>query len=114
MKRENPSRTTQPEDLALAGRVLGDVGHPQQVGTLATEVATDQVHRGDLAQPRALRQPPGRKALDAELAHDQLDGVVADADAAAVQELGLDAVGAIGAARRLVDLDDLSRQPDPS
>ena len=58
---------------------------------------------GDLAQPEALRQPAGRQLFDPELAHGQLNGVVADMDATAVQKLGPHAVGAVGAARGLVD-----------
>jgi hypothetical protein len=45
-------------DLALAGRVLGDVGHPQLVGAVAPERAAHEIERGDVADAGALRQPP--------------------------------------------------------
>jgi hypothetical protein len=46
-------------------------------------------------------------SFDAELAHDQLDGVAPDADATAMQKLSPDAVGAVCAVGGLVDVDDL-------
>jgi hypothetical protein len=57
-------------ELALPGRVFGDIGHPQLIGARASKHAPDQVQRGDLADARASREPPGGQALDAELAHD--------------------------------------------
>lgn len=41
----------------LAGRVLGDVREPQLIGPVAREHPSDQVKRGDLRKPGALRQP---------------------------------------------------------
>jgi hypothetical protein len=55
-------------ELALAGRVLGDVGDPQLVRPGAAEVALDQVGA----------------------AHQQRDGVVADRDPMAKPQLGMD------------------------
>ena len=75
-------------ELALTRRVLGDVGHPQLVGPAATELAPDEIQRGHRREPGALRQPSRRQALDAQVAHDQRDGVVADRDVAPVLEFG--------------------------
>jgi hypothetical protein len=100
-------------DLALAGEMLGDVGHPEQIRAVAGEVATHEIQRGHLGDPRAPRQPAGRQALDPQLAHDQLHRVATHLDAP-MQQLGPDAVGAVGAARGLVDIDDLRSQPDPA
>ena len=100
-------------DLALVGRVLGDIGDPEGVGTITTEDAPDEIQRCDLGHASTLGQPTSRSALDPELAHDQLDRVMADADVATVFELGGHPVGAIGPTRRLVDVGDLAGQPDP-
>lgn len=101
-------------ELAFARRVLGDVGHPQLVQARAAELPRDQIERRDLPDAGPLGEPPGRQAFDAELAHDRLDGVVADDDLAAVSQLRGDAQRAVGAGRGLVDIGDLAGQPDPA
>jgi len=99
-------------ELALSGRVLGDVGHPELVGPVAIEPAPDEVEGGDSANPCALGHLSRRQALDSELGHDRGDRVVADRDLAAVEELGGDPHRAVGAARGLVDAGDLAGEPD--
>ena len=47
-RRLKASRTTAAVDLALARRVLGDVGQPEHVGPVHGEVALDQVLFGGL------------------------------------------------------------------
>jgi len=57
------------EHLALAGRVLGDVGHPQLIGPLAPKRPADEIQRAMLvlADLGALGEPACRGALQAEL-----------------------------------------------
>ena len=45
-------------ELALAGRVLGDVGHPELVGPVAAELAPNEIERGDGADPGTLGHSP--------------------------------------------------------
>jgi len=94
--------------------VLGDVGYPQLVQTIAPKDAADEVQGRDLGCSGAAGQPTGRQSLDRELTHDVPDGVVADVDVPAVSELSRDAQGTVGAARGLVNGGDLPGQPDPS
>ena len=53
------------------------------------------------------------QTLDPELAHDQRNGVVSDLDGAAMLELGSDSERPVGATGGLVDVGDLTGQPDP-
>jgi hypothetical protein len=100
-------------DLALPCRVLGDVGHPQLIEPVASELAPDEVQRGDLRQACALGQTARRQALESDLAHDRPDRVVADDDVAAGAQLGAHPLVAIGASGGLVDVGDLAGPPDP-
>ena len=97
--------------LGVCRRVLGDVGHPQQVWAITLDVASDEIERDGVGEPRALRQPARWQTADAKLTHDQLDRVVADDDLAAVSEFDRDPERAIGASRCRVDVGDLAGQP---
>ena len=90
--------------------MLGDVGDPQLVGAGPGEGAVDQVG-GDLVRLGMAPLRPPRRAGQAGTAHQQRDGVVADHDAAAKAQLGMHPAGAVGAANRLVDLNDQVGQP---
>lgn len=93
---------------ALARGVLGDVGQPQLVRARAREHAPNEIQRHHLRHPRSSRQAPCRQALQTELAHDRLDGVVANDDLAAVAQFRGDR-----ADQRLIDpLDVMQQQID--
>jgi hypothetical protein len=91
--------------LPLAGRVLGDIGHPQLVGPLADEYAVDEViSRGG---PRRAPPFPGSAAAGyAGALHQHRDRVVADPDPAAKHELRVHPLGAVVAVGGGVDLAD--------
>ena len=97
-------------DLAFAGGVLGDVGDPQLVGAGPGKAPVGEV-TGDVVW---LDMPPFRPPGDAgdpSLAHQHLHRAVADADAPALHQLGVDPPGPIGAARVHVCLPDQVGQP---
>jgi hypothetical protein len=97
--------------LAFAGGVLGDVGDPQLIGAGAGELAVDQVAGGCLGSQPTPEPWPAGHAPQAGAAHQQLHGVVADADAAAQGELGVDPSAAIGLPGGGVDLVDGVSEP---
>ena len=92
-------------DLALPGRVLGDVSDPQLVRAVAVEGPLDEVG-GDVVWPDPFPLPSPAHASEAGSAHHQLDLVMADLDASAQSELGIDPAGAVGAVGLGVDLGD--------
>ena len=98
--------------LPSEGGVLGDVGHPQLIGSDAGEPSSHQILAAHVSHARAARQAPSRSTLDAELAHDLRDGVVADDDLTAEPQLGGDAMGSVDTAGITAYLGDLGRQED--
>jgi len=99
-------------DPSLPGRVLGDIGQPQLIGSVAIEVAADEVLGGrDIDE--ALSLLSGRKALEPSLGHQLVHELPRDDDLPAEQQLGADAPVAIDAARVGVDLADQPSQPLP-
>jgi hypothetical protein len=88
--------------------VLGDVGHPQLVGCVATELAPNEVRATDPAEAGAAWHPPPRQTLDSELVHDRGDRVVADNDLASKAKLGGDTKRAVDAGRGAMNIDDLA------
>ena len=100
-------------DLALAGGVLGDVGHPQLVrGTPEKSRRTRSSER----PTRPARAPRGSRRFGTPLIPRSRmivrDRVVADEDVAAVAQLGCHAFSAVDAARGPVHVGDLAGQPD--
>ena len=77
-------------------------------GSARAKLAVDQIG-GDLVGLGMAPLGPAGGAGQAGAAHQQRDRVVADHDPAAQAQLGMDAPGAVGAARGLVDLDDAGR-----
>lgn len=100
-------------DLALSGRVLGDVGEPELVRGWPVEVPPKQVKRYRPRRLGALRWSPVRDSLDFQLNHDRANGVLAYRVSPAEPKLGGDPGDPVGAARLLVDLGDLLRRSDP-
>jgi hypothetical protein len=92
-------------DLALPGRVFGDVGQPQVVRTAAPELAVDEVFGGRHAR-NASPLASAVAAGDPGSLHQHRDRVVPDLDTASEHEVGVDALGAIGAVGGGVHLAD--------
>jgi hypothetical protein len=84
-----------------------DVGHPQLVGAAAGELAVDQVGSDLVGLGMAPLWAAGGASQPGAV-HQLRNGVVADHDAVAEPQLGMDPQGAVGAARALVDLGDAS------
>jgi hypothetical protein len=76
-------------DLALPGRVLGDVGHPKPFRVVTVELALDEVRCGGQIRNPSETWTPG-DPLDAGPAHQQFDRAVTDLDAVAQGELDVD------------------------
>ena len=93
-------------DLALARRVLGDVGEPEHVGPVHGEVALDQVLFGGLVDQVLLAPLRARESLDAQLAHDGEDQLLVDHHVLLSHQGGSDAQHPIGAPGPLVDVGD--------
>src|SRR6266508_3783883 len=102
---------SQVEPALPAAHVL-DVGDPELIRSARVEVARDQVagdadaRHPDRRAPEALRHQPGKP----EPAHQPLDPLAADADAA-VAKRGMDATGAVGLPALGMDLADPLAQP---
>ena len=93
-------------ELAVPTGELGVVGDPPLIGPLGSEVPLEQVRcRGRVR----LAAPPSSPAMDTDeavLAHQPGDSLATD-PAATMAKLAVDAWRAVGALRRVVDLDDL-------
>jgi hypothetical protein len=59
-------------DASFPGWVLGDIRQPQLIGSVAIEVATDEVLGGRDVH-KALALPSGREALEPPLGHQLVD-----------------------------------------
>src|SRR5581483_1086733 len=102
----------QPQHAVAAGDA-GGVGYPQPVGALRREVSVDQVRRrlrfrillGGRAAPAAAQE----RALQAMLAHQPLDTLTGDVDAASAQNL-VHPRRSVGAAGTFVNIHDLRDQ----
>jgi hypothetical protein len=95
--------------LALTGRVLGDIGYPQLAGVGAAEVAAD--HAGDRDQFLEAFAAGGRgQASQSGAAHQQTDRVP-DGAAVPVDQLGVHPGSTVGAAGGLMDGADQIGQP---
>jgi hypothetical protein len=94
---------------AIAGALLGDVGHPQPVRSWWGEVALDQVRcRGGLWVAARQPVPPApMAALEASGAHQPGHAFAAHVHLQAQPQLGVHARGAIGPAAVGMDLADL-------
>jgi hypothetical protein len=92
-------------DLALAGGVLGDIGHPQLVRSGAGELAVDQVG-GDLVRLGVAPFGSAGHSGEPGAAHQHRHRAVADHDPAAKPQLSVHPASTIGSTDRLVDLDD--------
>ncbi len=96
--------------LALAGRVLGNVGQPQLIRAFPTESAVDQIVRARLARhPSSFRR--SRATRDARAAHQHRDRVVTNPDPAPEDQLGVHPSGAVAAVGGRVHLADHIGQP---
>jgi len=84
---------------------LGDVGDPQPVGLIGSEVPLHQVGPGRLA---AFRVPPPApvNTCKAVAAHQPLHPPPTDLPSLAEHELGVDPPGAVGASSHPMDVDD--------
>jgi hypothetical protein len=91
-------------DLALARRVLGDVGEPQRVGAVDGKIALDQVLFSRLIHEVLLVLLRARQALDAQLAHDRQDQLLVDDHVLFADEGRSDPQHPIGAPRPLMDV----------
>jgi hypothetical protein len=94
---------------AVAGALLGDVGHPQPVWCWWREVALDQIgRRGSLGiaagQPA---QPAAMHALQSRVTHESGDPLATNPDVQTQPKFGMHAWGAIGPAAAGMDLADL-------
>jgi hypothetical protein len=91
-------------EKAGPGRDVGDVGDPELVRLFGREVAIDQVGRwpAPLVADRRAGEAPPADAGEAGRAHQALDPLAPDADAG-FHEIGMDARGAIGPARAVVE-----------
>src|SRR5918994_4222211 len=96
--------------LAFPGGVLGDVGDPEPVWVVASEVPVDEVAGGGLVGDAPVLRAT-RQALQAGLAHQQPHGFLADGEAVAEGELGVHAPVAVHAAEIDVDLADQVGEP---
>ena len=87
-----------------------DVGDPQPVGMVASEVAVDEVAR---CRGIVLRATPSRawQSFQAGSAHQHLHRVVTDGDSMPERQLGVNTTSTVGATRRDVDLGDRVGQP---
>jgi hypothetical protein len=100
------NRQVQP---ALVGALLGDVGHPQPIGSWWGEVPLNQIRRGDgvwvaAGQPT---QPTPMAALQTRGAHQPGHPLATNPDVQTQPQLGVHAWGAIGPAAAGMDLADL-------
>jgi len=101
-------------DLALPGRVLGDVGEPQDVRTVDGEVALDQVLFGSHVH-EVLRAPfRTRQALDPELTHDGEDQLLVDDHVPLAHEGRSDPQHSVGAPGSRMDVGDQILQQQPA
>lgn len=82
--------------------MVGDVGDPPLVRTLAGELAIDEVDCGGNSCTGLRRSC--RYALEPGAAHEHLDGVVLDRDARAEGQLGVEPARAVDAQGLSVDL----------
>ena len=91
---------------------VGQVGHPEPVGLVGSELALDEVSRTVLALVEAGRHlvgPATAGPRKAQFTHETLDGAAGHADALPV-ELGPDLVGPIDLEVRTPDPGDLLLQ----
>ena len=96
--------------LALADRVLGNVGQPQLIRAFPTESAVDQIVRARLARhPSSFRR--SRATRDARAAHQHRDRVVTNPDPAPEDQLCVYPSGAVVAVGGRVHLADHIGQP---
>jgi hypothetical protein len=95
-------------DLAIAGRVFGDVHHPQAVRLDRIEGPVDEVRRrlgGRVASGAAPPAPPV-DALHAGLAHQPFHPLAATADTLAQAQLGVHPRRPVAPPAHAVDVDD--------
>jgi hypothetical protein len=84
------------ETRSCSSPVVLDVGHPQLVAAGAGGLTLDQIAGGRLRSQATSELGAAGDALQAGAAHQQLDSVVTDGDAAAQGELGVDPPAAVG------------------
>jgi len=86
-------------DLALSGRVLGDIADPEGIRSVDCELAVHEVvrERGFGVAPGGEVLLPSIDPLETGLSHQALDTLFADVDTLAQDELGMHARAAIGA-----------------
>ncbi len=88
--------------------MLGDVSHPELVGTISGELPEDEVVEDRMQSPRAARTPVTAPmyALQAQGAHEALDALPRAPHAVTKPQLGVDARAAVGAVAALVRFAD--------
>ena len=96
--------------LAFAGRVLGDVRHPQLIATLAFELPLHAIRRasdmGIASVSRSAREP-----LQMRSAHQALHGLSPYGYPVSQRQLGMDSAYSVGASRLGMHTTDDLRQP---
>jgi hypothetical protein len=102
------------EEPALVGGDVGDVRHPGLVRSRGGEVAVDEVGRRRAPLVRRRRADAAaatRDALDPQLAHQPGDALLADLDAVAESQLGVQSRRSVGPIRRLPGSEDPRLEP---
>jgi hypothetical protein len=101
-------------ELSFSGWMFGDVGHPQLVRTLTTEIAIHHIDRRFTVDQIRFAFPPCRKPRASRLRHDRLNQLLVDAISVRIIELGTNAPPPIRTTRPRVDLPDHIREPRPT